>query len=101
MKYPKRITICGKIYKVRYVKQPMLNDEKSQATINYKTGIIRIRKGWFKDFTTECILHECIHGISDTYDLSLTEDQVKTLSPAIYALFRDNPKLLKLMGNEK
>lgn len=38
----------------------------------------------------ETFLHECIHAISDEYDLSLTEVQVNTLGISLLSLIRDN-----------
>lgn len=46
------------------------------------------------------LLHECIHLISDFYDLNLSEAQVRALDQGISMLLKDNPKLLKGMLGE-
>lgn len=52
---------------------------------------------WILDSNTEetntnVLLHECLHALSDAYDLELSERQVTVLATALISFARDNPE---------
>ena len=43
-----------------------------------------------KKIKQETLLHEILHGISDMYDLDMSENFVTRLSNAIFTMIKDN-----------
>ena len=59
-----------------------------------------IQEIWLNDDTTRetninTLLHECLHAISNAYDIEMTERQVNVCATALIAFGRDNPELIK------
>lgn len=90
------LRICGKDYKIRYIKQPMIGKRKQQATIHHPNQTICVKKGWNKDWTAEALLHEALHGIESSLGLDMNHELIHLLSPALQELFRNNPKFLEM-----
>lgn len=74
--------------------------------ITYGAGEIHIQDGLHPDYEKEVMLHECLHGLINYNELlsenlkQFEEDIVKTFSPALLRLLRDNPALVEyLTGN--
>lgn len=47
---------------------------------------------------SEILWHEILHAISDRLALDLSEKEVQRIAAAQYAVLRENPELLELLG---
>lgn len=87
----KTIKIAGIEYKILFK-----NLEEMQGSIglaNFNTQEIWIGNSFTKQTQHIAEIHEVLHILSDTYNLALSEVQVKFLAHAIIALVYDNPNL--------
>jgi len=81
--------ICGINYAIL-----MKTAEEMQGRIglaNFNTQEIWIGNAFTKQTQHIARIHEVVHIISDAYNLSLSEEQVKYLTHALIAVIEDNP----------
>lgn len=94
-----KLNIFGKIYRVLCVpldnKHLQVKGTECNGTANTDACTIAVLKTLDPQQQREVLIHECIHCISDELDLRLTEKQVVGLSVGLYALLKNNPKMLK------
>ena len=88
-----KLKICGIDYEVLYK-----TSEEMQGTI----GLARFndQEIWIVNNFTEqtkkiALWHETLHILSDSYNLKMTEEQVKFLTHSLIALVEDNPVVFK------
>lgn len=87
----KTASICTVLYSI--VKKNSIDMPDSLGMCHSDIQEIWVNNSNTDETTRNVILHECIHAISDSYDLELTERQVKVLATALIAFSRDNPEL--------
>ena len=93
MPRPKRISILGRNFKVTYViKGGLEDDELGEVDLNKQR--IAILEGLAADKERAVVLHEIVHGIDDILDLKLTERQVEGLENGLFAVIKDNPRVI-------
>lgn len=90
MKIPSKVKIGAYDYKVEWVKE--LKDEKAKlwGLCDRENHIIFLDKGLRGRRRIEVFLHECLHGMEESYDIELGEKKVSVLGLALLAFFVDN-----------
>lgn len=111
MKDPKKLTDIDEIYispltyNLVFEDEPKMtpDGEYSGYTDNENLKIV-IKKSLAKGKMEVTILHEILHGILIQAGLNLSEDDdsfyeqmIEVLSHSLYALIKNNPKLIKLL----
>lgn len=87
---PSKVKIAAKTYTVRYVTGlPLAEDEIGE--IDSEKQRISIKDGMPLEREQSVAVHECIHAISDSFGLELTEAQIDGLETGFLALIKDNP----------
>lgn len=89
MKRPEKIRLLGKKWTVTYGQLPA-KDELGESDLENQA--ITIKDGMKLEQEQSTVLHECIHAISDTLGLGLTEKQVQGLEAGLYDLNSSNPR---------
>ena len=96
MPRPESVRILG-------VKYPVATETNTDFTgtanghIDGDAQAIRIADGLGPDKGRETLLHEVIHGTSFAMCSDLTEHQVRSMANGLYAVFRDNPDLIRYL----
>lgn len=88
MKRPERIRLLGKKWTVSY--EQLAKDELGESDLENQA--IKVKDGMKPEQEQSTVLHECIHAISDTLGLGLTERQVQGLETGLYDLNNSNPR---------
>ena len=93
MKRPERIRLLGKRWTVAY--GDMGKDELGECDIENQA--IKLKDGLKPEQEQSTLLHECIHAISDSLGLGLTEKQVQGLETGLYDLNTSNPRFFSYL----
>ena len=83
-----KLKILGKKWTV--IHKELDKDHIGESDLETQT--ITIKPGLKAEQETSTLLHECIHAISDSLGLGLTEKQVQGLETGLFDLNSDNPK---------
>ena len=86
-----QLKICGIVYKVLYKTPEEMQGNIGLARFNDQE--IWIGSNFSEQTQKIAFWHETLHILSDAYNLSLDEQQVKFLTHAWIALMSDNPEL--------
>ena len=89
---PETIRILGKIYRVS--RKVM---KKSFGQCDHGQLKITINPKQAKQQEQDTVLHEVIHAVEYGMQLEMEEEQVHSLASGLYAVLRDNPKLVKYL----
>ena len=90
MKRPERLRILGKRWTVTY--GPLAaKDELGESDLENQA--LTVKDGLKPEQEQSTLLHECIHAISDSLGLGLSEKQVQGLETGLYDLNISNPRL--------
>jgi len=92
-KKSKPIKILGQYYRVsrrRYPNDGMLH----YGNCDHLTGVIGLNRDSRPSQAEQTLLHEIVHVIDSELCLNLSEKQVTQLSAGLYAVLKDNPKIL-------
>lgn len=93
MKRPLRLRLMGKRWSVTYCGMP--KDELGECDLERQS--IKLKDGMKTEQEQSTLLHECIHAISDSLGLGLTEKQVQGLETGLYDLNASNPQLFSYL----
>lgn len=97
---PRKVSILGRVFKITYViKGPLEDDELGEVDLS--TQKMSILEGLSADKERSVVLHEIIHGIDDILDLGLSEEQVNGLENGLFAVMRDNPRVIAYIRRDK
>ena len=88
MKRPERLKLLGKRWTVTYGE--MAKDDLGECDLEKQA--ITIKDGLKAEQEQSTLLHECIHAISDSLGLGLSEKQVQGLETGLYDLNTGNPR---------
>lgn len=88
MKRPERVRLLGKRWSVQY--RQLEKDDIGECDLESQS--IAIKEGLKHEQEASTLLHECIHAISDSLGLGLTERQVQGLETGLFDLNNANPK---------
>jgi Zn-dependent peptidase ImmA (M78 family) len=92
--------ICGVDYKI--VTQPFAKMPEDLGLCHSDTQEIWLNEINTRETNINTLLHECLHAISNAYDIELTERQVNVGATALIAFARENPELIKyFFSNQK
>ena len=97
MKRPERIRLMGKRWSVSYGEMP--KDELGECDLENQA--IKLKDGLKPEQEQSTLLHECIHAISDSLGLGLTEKQVQGLETGLFDLNNGNPQLFSYLKKKK
>lgn len=86
---PAKIKLLGKRWSVAYCEMP--KDELGECDLEAQA--IKVKEGLKPEQEQSTLLHECIHAISDSLGLNLSEKQVQGLETGLYDLNIHNPRL--------
>ena len=93
---PTKLKILGKKWTVDYVKDaPLEKDEMGICELEAQA--IHIKDGLKSEQEGSTLLHECIHAISDSLGLGLSEKQVQGLETGLYDLNSANPRFFSFL----
>jgi hypothetical protein len=93
---PAKIKILGKKWSVDYVKNdPLGKDEMGLCDLEAQS--IHVKDGIKTEQEASTLLHECIHAISDSLGLGLTEKQVQGLETGLFDLNNANPRFFSYL----
>jgi hypothetical protein len=90
MKIPKKLSICGHQYIIKYSSELTYEGKEVWGLIDGAKNIIYLKKGMPPTRKMEILLHEVIHAIEEIYVLNLSEIAVKQLALGILSAVRDN-----------
>ena len=90
----KSVRVLGKVYSVLWGHK---FDEMILGDHCQKSLQVRIGSGMAPDEERETLMHELTHAVENQLGLDLKEEQVRQLSVGMFAVFRDNPKLVSYM----
>lgn len=91
---PAKLRILGKRWTVTY--RPL--DAKDElGEMDLENQAIGIKDGLKLEQEQSTVLHECIHAISDSLGLGLTEKQVQGLEAGLYDLNASNPRFFSYL----
>ena len=96
MKNPNRVRISGRKFKIKFQKGSNMGDRSDSAghiVCDYQK--IWVDTGNNLNRQQEVLLHEITHAVDFFGSLKLSEDQVHGIANGLYAVFRDNPKIVK------
>lgn len=88
MKRPERVKILGKRWTVSTGQ--LEKDEIGESDLEKQH--ITLKDGLKLEQEQSTLIHECLHAISDTLGLGLTEKQVQGLETGLYDLNSANPR---------
>lgn len=97
MKRPERLRLLGKKWTVTYGSMP--NDEIGECDLERQS--LKVKNGLKLEQEQSTLLHECIHAISDSLGLGLTERQVQGLEAGLYDLNSSNPRFFSYLKKDK
>ena len=91
MKQLKEIDILGKIHSVKYFDfEDAVQTTNHTGSINHHKQTIQIDTNAHKQYQSEVLLHEIIHGVSHALNLNLGEDDVYRLGTGLYQVLSSN-----------
>lgn len=105
IRLPKTIKIAGiawKVVKDRYGTK--LDNIDHRGETDHEKGEIKVHTGAESHVVRRTLLHELLHAVDHAYNPAgpeLTERQVLSLETGLFALFNDNPRLLKTIWSDK
>jgi hypothetical protein len=88
MKRPEKVKLLGKKWTVLY-----------KAALDNQH--LTVKDGLKPEQEQSTLLHECIHAISDSLGLGLTEKQVQGLETGLYDLNSSNPRFFSYLKKKK
>ena len=94
MKRPERLRILGKRWSVTY---KLLDAKDELGECDLENQAIAIKDGLKPEQEQSTLLHECIHAISDSLGLGLTEKQVQGLETGLFDLNSSNPQFFSYL----
>jgi hypothetical protein len=97
MKRPERLRLLGKRWTVSYA--PLQKDELGECDLEHQS--MTVKDGLKPEQEQSTLLHECIHAISDSLGLGLTEKQVQGLEAGLYDLNSSNPRFFAYLKKKK
>jgi hypothetical protein len=93
MKRPARLRLMGKRWSVTYCQMP--KDELGECDLERQA--IKLKEAMKLEQEQSTLLHECIHAVSDSLGLGLTERQVQGLETGLYDLNSSNPQFFSYL----
>lgn len=88
--------IGGLTYKIKFIGQVKdKEDNEFWGIIEPHNLEIKICSKCPKERQMLTIVHETLHGISNEYDLNLSENKITRLGSALFAFMKDNKKLIE------
>jgi hypothetical protein len=93
MKRPARLRLMGKSWSVTYCVMP--KDELGECDLERQA--IKLKEAMKLEQEQSTLLHECIHAVSDSLGLGLTERQVQGLETGLYDLNSSNPQFFSYL----
>ena len=99
MKRPDKLKLLGKKWAVSYKRQLDAKDEIGECDLEHQA--IALKDGMKLEQEQSTLLHECIHAISDSLGLGLTEKQVQGLETGLYDLNSSNPRFFSYLKKNK
>jgi hypothetical protein len=97
MSRPARLRLLGKRWTVTYCAMP--KDELGECDLERQA--IKLKDGMKTEQEQSTLLHECIHAVSDSLGLGLTEKQVQGLETGLYDLNSSNPQFFSYLKKKK
>lgn len=91
------VKICGVNHKI--IMKTALEMPNELGLCHSDIQEIWLNKTNTRETNLNVLLHECLHTISDVYDLDLSERQVSVLATALIAFARDNPNVASTVFN--
>ena len=92
----KSVRILGKTYSLHWVEKQQFKYEDC-GHCDYEKQEIAVVMGYHKEQERDTLLHEILHGIEHEMGLDLAEEEIRSLATGLYAVFMDNPDLLKYL----
>ena len=86
-----KIRIAGLDYDIKYKSGNEMGGNLGLA--NFNNQEISINQDATEQTKMIAVVHEILHIISDSYNLKMTEEQVKFLTHALIAFRHDNPEI--------
>ena len=74
-----------------------LDEKDDLGECDLEKQTLTIKDGMKLEQEQSTVLHECIHAISDSLGLNLTERQVQGLETGIYDLNNSNPRFFSYL----
>lgn len=87
---PKAVTLGGHKIAIKHVGGLVANQSNGRANWDSKT--MELRPGMTGTELGEVFLHECIHMVSECYDLGLSERDVRVLGVGLQQMLSFKPK---------
>ena len=98
MEIPEKVKIGWKEFKVTVTEPSIVlksDNGDYYGDIYWDKSEIRLSSNNDDDQQQATLIHEILHGISDMFNLDLSEDTVLRLGNALYTVIKDNPELFE------
>jgi hypothetical protein len=89
------VKICGVNYQLVQKSQLEMPEDLGECHSDLQQIWLNVTNT--PETNTNTILHECLHAISDAYQIDLSERQVCVLATALISFARDNPDHSKVI----
>jgi len=97
---PASLKILAKKWSVDYVKSEPL-EKGDIGCCDLENQAIHVKEGLSPEQERSTLLHECIHAISDSLGLGLSEKQVQGLETGLFDLNARNPRFFSHLRRKK
>ena len=97
MTRPAKIKLLGKKWTITYKAMP--EDDLGECDLENQELTVKDKLKPEQEQST--VLHECIHAISDSLGLGLTEEHVQGLETGLYDLNKSNPRFFSYLRRKQ
>lgn len=93
MPAPMRVKILSNHVDIKFVDRVPLTDSEAYGLYDEKSSTIYLMEGTSNQVVQDTLLHEILHAILQAYEMD-SEKLVRTITPALLGLLKDNPGLV-------
>ena len=94
MEAPYVIKMLGSDVAVDFLESVIVDNDPAIGTYDQELSRILIKDGMSASSTRDTLMHELLHAILQHYEMD-SEKIVRLMTPALIAILRDNPKLVR------
>ena len=97
IKRPGKLRLLGKTWRVAYGE--VGGEDIGECDLERQT--LTVKDGLKLEQEKSTLLHECLHAISESLGLGLTEKQVLGLEAGLYDLNNSNPRIFSYLRKQR
>lgn len=94
MEAPRLIKMLGSDVAIDFLESVIVDNDPAMGAYDQELSCILIKDGMSASSTRDTLMHELLHAILQHYEMD-SEKIVRLMTPALLAILRDNPKLVR------